>query len=84
MPADDLPLEDVIQLAKRVAADFEGVTVEGVAAMHGEAESVELLLNVLRPGGKGHRSVRARVRRVDRRSFERDLRTRILSALREV
>ena len=83
MPAVDLPHADVVALAKRVAADFEGVAIE-VAALDGEAESVVLLLSVPDPDGGDPHNAMVRVRRVDRLSFARDLRVQITSALRKV
>jgi hypothetical protein len=51
---------------------YPGITVDGVAASDGEAESVELLLTV--PRGAGKEKHVMRVRRVNRTTVERDLR----------
>jgi hypothetical protein len=67
-----LALSSVRRLAVAVAADYPGITVDGVAASDGEAESVELLLTV--PRGAGKEKHVMRVRRVNRTTVERDLR----------
>ena len=73
--ASRMALDEVHRLAAAVAADYQGITVESVAASDGEAESVELLLMV--PRGDDTESHVVRVRRLDRTTFERDLREQL-------
>ena len=87
MPFGDLSLDEVRRFAEGVVSEFEGVTLDAVTALDGEAESVELLLGIpghdfsklLRHGGS---TTLVRVRRTDRARLERDLRRQIRVALR--
>ncbi len=72
--ATRLELEEVHELAAAIAAEYPGITLE-VAASDGEAESVELLLRV--PRGQDVDSHVVRIRRLDRSSFERELREQL-------
>ena len=46
MLSNRLPLYEVAQVSRRVAAEFAGVIIEAVADSDGEADSVEILLTV--------------------------------------
>ena len=46
MAFEGLSVQDVLRLARGVAADFDGVAVDGVAPLDGEVESVDLLLSL--------------------------------------
>ena len=83
MPFEGLSVQDVLRLARGVAADFEDVAIDGVAPLDGEVESVDLLLSL--PGSaRGERfQAMVRVRREYRIGFERELRAQIRIALRK-
>jgi len=77
-----LTLREVGKLSRAIAAEHGGeIVVDGVAASHGDSESVELLLTVTRPG-RAPRAAMVLVRRVDRETFERDFRRRIATQTR--
>lgn len=82
MASEGLSLRDVLQLARGVAADFAGVAIDGVAALDGEVESVDLLLSLPQAGSREHYQAMVRVRREHRHGFERELRAQITIALR--
>ena len=82
MPSKDLSVRDVLRHARAVAADFDGVTIESLAAMDGEAESVELLVSVPKAGGD-RQNVMLRVQRKDQTVFERELREHLTATLKK-
>jgi hypothetical protein len=81
MPSKDLSVRDVLRHARAVAADFDGVTIESLAAMDGEAESVELLVSVPKAGER--QNVMLRVQRKNQTVFERELREHLTAALKK-
>ncbi len=83
MASEGLPLQDVLRLARGVAAEFEGVEIDGVAALDGEVESVDLLLSLPQSGSRERYQAMVRVRREHRHGFERELRAQITIALRK-
>ncbi len=83
MASEGLSLQDVLRLARGVAADFEGVAIDGVAALDGEFESVDLLLSLPQSGSRERYQKMVRVRREHQQGFERELRAQITIALRK-
>ena len=83
MASEGLPLQDVLRLARGVAAEFEGVEIDGVAALDGEVESVDLLLSLPQSGSRERYRAMVRERPYNRHGYLREMRARNTNALRK-